>query len=70
MEKTFLRPKELAQRWHCSAGHLANLRHLAKAPEYIKLNGGKVLYDLSVIEEYERRRVVKPLPIKKQGTGR
>jgi len=62
--RVLLTPPELADRWRCSVGHLANLRHRAQGPEYLKLHGGSVLYDLVVIEAYEAARVVAPLSTK------
>lgn len=59
--KVLLTPRELAARWRCSVGHLANLRHLARGPEYLKLHGGRVLYDQATIEGYECGRLIAPL---------
>jgi hypothetical protein len=33
-----LTPTELAQRWGCSKGHLANLRSSGSGPDYVKLS--------------------------------
>ena len=60
-ETQVLTPAKLAALWRCSKGHLANLRHLAKGPAYIKLHGGKVLYDLAAIQVFEAARVIRPL---------
>lgn len=63
---TFLTPTELAARWRCSRGHLANLRHRAQGPAYLKPTDGSVLYDLAVIEEYEQNKTIKPIKKKEK----
>lgn len=47
-----LTPSALAARWQVSKGHLANLRSAGTGPAYLKL-GGRVLYRLADIEDYE-----------------
>lgn len=47
-------PSVLAERWSVSVGHLANLRSAGTGPAYLKL-GGRVVYRLADIEEYEAR---------------
>ncbi len=48
-----LLPRELAERWQMSVGHLANLRCTGQGPRYISF-GRKVLYPLAEIEAFER----------------
>lgn len=53
---TFLTPAELAMRWKCTTGHLANQRVAGDGPAYTKTGRGKashVLYRLADIEAYE-----------------
>lgn len=47
-----LSPKELADRWRCSVGWLANQRSAGRGPTYLKLSG-RVLYRLADVEDYE-----------------
>ncbi|MGE6955098.1 helix-turn-helix domain-containing protein [Staphylococcus capitis] len=49
-----LSASDLALRWRVSVGHLANMRSAATGPAYLKL-GGRVLYRLADIEDYEER---------------
>lgn len=58
--KTVLNPKELSERWGGSIGvrTLANWRFMGKGPQYLKL-GRKVVYDLAVIEAWEKARSVR-----------
>lgn len=51
-------PRQLGERWHCSVGHLANLRSAGDGPEYLKI-GARVLYPLAAIEDYEAGSLVK-----------
>jgi|TARA_X000000950_G_C13372492_1_gene440981 hypothetical protein len=53
----FLDTKELATRWKISPRTLENQRGKGVGPEFFKI-GGKVLYDLEYIEEYEKTRFV------------
>ena len=55
---THLSPPELAARWHCSVGNLANLRSEGKGLTYLKLNGGSILYRLADVLDYEAASVV------------
>lgn len=48
----YLTAAELARRWHCSVGHLANERCAGKGIDYTKLNG-HVLYALADVEMHE-----------------
>lgn len=52
-----LTPSDLSQRWDVTVRHLANMRSAKVGPSYLKL-GGKVLYRLSDVVEYENRSVV------------
>jgi hypothetical protein len=54
-----LTPRELADRWTCSVGHLANLRSAGLAPTYLKI-GTAVRYRLADVLAYEAARVVTP----------
>lgn len=45
---------DLALRWSVTVGHLANMRSAATGPAYLKL-GGRVLYRLIDVEDYEER---------------
>jgi hypothetical protein len=54
-----LTPRELAGRWACSIGHLANLRSAGLGPTYLKI-GTSVRYRLTDVLEYETARVVTP----------
>jgi hypothetical protein len=47
-------PSALAERWSVSVGHLANLRSAGTGPAYLKL-GGRILYRLADVEDYETR---------------
>lgn len=48
---------DLADRWQCSAGWLANMRAAGSGPTYLKL-GSRVLYPLGAVEAYEGARLV------------
>lgn len=54
-----LSPYDLVARWQhrVSARTLANWRSLSTGPRYIKL-GGRIIYKLSSIEEFEDNRTV------------
>ena len=54
-----LTPRELADRWACSIGHLANLRSAGLGPTYLKI-GTSVRYRLTDVLDYETARVVTP----------
>jgi hypothetical protein len=53
----FLDTRELAARWKISPRTLENQRGKGQGPEFFKI-GGKVLYDIDYIEEYEKGRLV------------
>ena len=53
----FLDTRELAARWKISPRTLENQGGKGQGPEFFKI-GGKVLYDIDYIEEYEKRRLV------------
>jgi hypothetical protein len=53
-----LTPTELAQRWRCTVGHLANLRSESRGVTYLKLNGGACRYRLTDVLAYEAQAVV------------
>ena len=54
-----LTPQELVTRWHniVSTRTLANWRSQATGPKYIKI-GGRIVYPVEVVEEWERKRTV------------
>ena len=58
--KVWLTQEELAERWRKSPRTLANHRAQGKGPTYSKM-GGKVLYDLKVIEQEENKSVIEPV---------
>lgn len=47
----------LALRWHCSTSRLQRWRADRKGPAYLKI-GGKVLYRLEDLRQYEKARIV------------
>ena len=46
-------PTELAERWQCSPGHLANMRSAGVGPVYLKL-GSSIRYRVSDVQAYEQ----------------
>lgn len=52
-----LTTEELAQRWKMSGDALVRWRQQARGPTYLKL-GGKVRYELAIVEAWERARAV------------
>jgi hypothetical protein len=58
--KVWLTERELAERWRKSTRTLMNYRAQGKAPQYAKV-GGKILYDLEVIQKQEQQSVVDPI---------
>jgi hypothetical protein len=56
VRQVHLTPRDLADRWHTSVGHLANLRSRGAGPAYLKL--GRVLYPLAAVEAYEVAHLV------------
>jgi hypothetical protein len=55
-----LTARELAQRWGCSVGHLANLRSAGLGPAYLKI-GTSIRYRASDLDVYEQARTVSPV---------
>lgn len=55
MNAVFLTEKELAARWKCAPGSLANERSRGTGPRYYKINR-LVRYNLADIEAYETAR--------------
>ena len=51
----------LALRWHCSTSRLQRWRADQKGPAYLKI-GGKVLYRLEDLREYEKAHIVQARP--------
>jgi len=56
MERNFINQIELSRRWGVSPRTLERWRWLGEGPAFVKL-GGKVVYDLSVIEAYEKAQI-------------
>lgn len=54
-----LTSKELAARWGCSAGTLANQRSAGTGVKFVKF-ANRVRYRLSDVLEYEANRIVDP----------
>lgn len=52
-----LTTNELAQRWKMSRDTLVRWRQQARGPAYFKI-GGKVRYELAIVEAWERARAV------------
>ncbi len=55
-DPTFLAQGALARRWSLSERTLERWRCFGEGPSFLKL-GGKVLYRLSDVQEYEARRL-------------
>ena len=53
-------PAQLAERWSCAVGSLANQRHNGEGPAYVKVHS-RVLYPVARVEEYEAARLVRPV---------
>jgi len=51
----------LALRWHCSTSRLQRWRADRKGPAYLKI-GGKVLYRLEDLRDYEKAHIVQAQP--------
>lgn len=49
-------PAELAERWKCTEGHLANQRVAGDGPPYMKPGKGRVLYQRGMVRRYEHAR--------------
>jgi hypothetical protein len=56
LEPIYLLTIQLALRWHMSRRTLERWRNEGKGPTWDKI-GGRVLYRLSTIKEYESRQV-------------
>lgn len=56
MTITHLHQEDLAQRWRVSPRTLERWRYLQIGPPYLKI-GGRVVYRLADIEEYERNHL-------------
>jgi hypothetical protein len=54
-----LTPAQLADRWHMSTGHLANLRHQGEGIGYVKI-GSRVAYRFADVVAYENEHYVSP----------
>lgn len=58
MGTVFLTEQDLAERWQCTPGWLANERCSARGPRYHKLNR-LVRYKIGDVEEFEAMHVVR-----------
>lgn len=56
MERNFINQIELSRRWGVSPRTLERWRWLGEGPAFVKL-GGKVVYNLAVIEAYEKAQI-------------
>ena len=61
MSKVFLNNEQLARRWHLSPRTLERWRWEGIGPHYLKI-GGRVVYGLNDVEEYEQACVRKAVP--------
>ena len=61
MSKTFLNQVQLARRWHLSPRTLERWRWEGIGPHCLKI-GGRVIYQLSEVEDYEQLCVRKSVP--------
>lgn len=57
--REFLSELMLAQRWYCSRSRLQHWRSTGQGPAFVKL-GGRVLYSIADIAEFEARHRVSP----------
>jgi hypothetical protein len=55
-----LTARDLAERWGCSVGHLANLRSAGLGPGYLKI-GTSVRYRVCDLLAYEQAHFVDPV---------
>lgn len=65
----YLRPSQLAERWHMQETSLTHMRWRRRGPPYKKLGSAKgspVLYRLRDVEEYEERFTVLPIRVVKK----
>jgi hypothetical protein len=53
----YLTQDELSRRWHLKPHTLENMRWRKTGPSYVKI-GGRVLYPLEGVEDYERKNLV------------
>lgn len=60
IERPFLSPAQLAERWDCSTSWLASQRCAGVGPAYFKI-GANVRYKRVDIEAYEEAQRVAPL---------
>ncbi|WEV72122.1 hypothetical protein [Bifidobacterium sp. ESL0790] len=63
-ERVWLTSKDLAARWHCALGTLANWRYRGYGPRFSKngrvgSHGGQVLYDLADVARWERDHMMR-----------
>jgi len=61
MSQVFLNKEQLARRWHLSPRTLERWRWERIGPHYLKI-GGRVVYQLSEVEAYEKACVRKAVP--------
>lgn len=58
LQSMYMTPSELADRWRSRVNvrTLANWRSSEQGPRFVKI-GGRVLYPLESVEEYENKRL-------------
>ncbi len=66
--RDLLTPAQLADRWHVSTGHLANLRHQGEGIGYLKI-GNRVAYRYRDVMDYEDKHYVSTAPAIERPTG-
>lgn len=57
--RQYISPATLAERWGTTTSYLANRRHDKRGLPYAKL-GGRVMYELAVVQKYEKDRTILP----------
>lgn len=60
MNTPTLTPADLASRWGCHVGTLANMRSAGRGPAYLR-PAGRVVYRLEDVEAFEAETVVAPV---------
>lgn len=64
-----LTPASLADRWHVSTGHLANLRHPGEGISYVKI-GSRVAYRYTDVVDYENAHYISTVRTRRDQGGR
>jgi len=63
LERTFIRPRELAAHWLLGTTHLCALRGRGKPPVFVRLPSGGIRYRVSDILRYEIAGTAGPLTL-------